>query len=128
MSKMSQLAAELEELRHCGEILIGISNTLREMFSGEEDVPVAQETPTEKPRGKAKASKTAPAKELEPEKSAEPEKKLTLADVRAVLAEKSRAGFTEEVKALIAKHGVDRLSEVPETEYAALLADAEVLG
>ena len=34
----------------------------------------------------------------------------------------------KEVKALIAKHGADRLSEVPETEYAALLADAEVLG
>ena len=34
MSKMSQLAAELDELRHCGEILIGISDTLREMFSG----------------------------------------------------------------------------------------------
>ena len=121
---MSQLAAELDELRHCGEILIGISDTLREMFSGGEETSEAQETPAEKPKDKAK--KTAPAKE--PEKPAEPEKQLTLADVRAVLAEKSRAGFTEEVKALIAKHGVDRLSEVPETEYAALLADAEVLG
>ena len=120
MSKMSQLAAELDELRHCGEILIGISDTLREMFSG------GEETPAEKPKGKAKMAKTAPAKESE--KPAEPEKQLTLADVRAVLAEKSRAGFTEEVKALIAKHGADRLSEVPETEYAALLADAEVLG
>lgn len=127
MSKMSQLAAELDELRHCGEVLIGISDTLREMFSGEE-VPETQETPAERPKGKAKAAKTAPAKEAEPEKPAETEKKLTLADVRAVLAEKSRAGFTEEVKALIAKHGADRLSEVPETEYVALLADAEVLG
>lgn len=126
MSKMSQLAAELDELRHCGEILIGISDTLREMFSGSEETPEAQETSTEKPKGKTKAAKTAPAKE--PEKPTEPEKQLTLADVRAVLAEKSRAGFTEEVKALIAKHGADRLSEVPETEYAALLADAEVLG
>ena len=126
MSKMSQLAAELDELRHCGEILIGISDTLREMFSGGEETSAAQETPTEKPKGKTKAAKTAPTKE--PEKPAEPEKQLTLADVRAVLAEKSRAGFTEEVKALIAKHGADRLSEVPETEYAALLADAEVLG
>lgn len=122
MSKMSQLAAELDELRHCGEVLIGISDTLREMFSGDGEVPETQETPAEKPKGKAKAAKTTPAKEPEPEK------KLTLADVRAVLAEKSRAGFTEEVKALIAKHGADRLSEVPETEYAALLADAEVLG
>lgn len=128
MSKMSQLAAELDELRHCGEVLIGISDTLREMFSGGEELPETQETPTDKPKGKAKAAKTAPAKEPEPEKPAEPEKMLTLADVRAVLAEKSRAGFTEEVKALIAKHGADRLSEVPETEYAALLADAEVLG
>lgn len=128
MSKMSQLAAELDELRHCGEVLIGISDTLREMFSGCEETPDIQETPAEKPKGKAKAAKTAPAKEPEPEKPAEPEKQLTLADVRAVLAEKSRAGFTEEVKALIAKHGADRLSEVPETEYAALLADAEVLG
>lgn len=128
MSKMSQLAAELDELRHCGEVLIGISDTLREMFSGGEEMTETQETPAEKPKGKAKAAKTAPAKEPEPEKPAEPEKKLTLADVRAVLAEKSRAGFTEDVKALIAKHGADRLSEVPETEYAALLADAEVLG
>ena len=126
MSKLSQLAAELEELRHCGEALIGISDTLREMFSGSEEVPEVQETPAEKPKGKAKGTKVAPAKE--PEKPAEPKKQLTLADVRAVLAEKSRAGFTEEIKVLIARHGADRLSEVPETEYAALLADAEVLG
>lgn len=125
MSKMSQLAAELDELRHCGEILIGISDTLREMFSSEEE-PEAQETPAAKPKGKSKTGKTAPTQESE--KPSEPEKTLSLADVRAVLAEKSRAGFTEEVKALLVKHGADRLSEVPETEYAALLADAEVLG
>ena len=124
MSKMGQLAAELDELRHCGEILIGISDTLREMFSGEEE-PETQEAPAAKPKGKPKTGKPAPTQEPE---SAETEKTLSLADVRAVLAEKSRAGFTEEVKALIAKHGADRLSEVLETEYAALLADAEVLG
>ena len=49
---MSQLAAELDELRHCGEVLIGISDTLREMFSGGDDMTVTQETPAEKPKGK----------------------------------------------------------------------------
>ena len=98
------------------------------MFSGEEETSEARETLAEKSKDKAKMAKTAHAKEAEPEKSAEPEKKLTLADVRAVLAEKSRAGFTEEVRALIAKHGADRLSAVPETEYAALLADVESIG
>lgn len=54
MSKMSQLAAELDELRYCGEILIGISDTLREMFSGGEETPEAQETPVEKRRARRK--------------------------------------------------------------------------
>jgi hypothetical protein len=47
--------------------------------------------------------------------------------VRAVLAEKSRSGHTEEVRALLNKHGADKLSEIDPAEYAALLAEAEVL-
>ena len=45
----------------------------------------------------------------------------------AVLAEKSRAGHTAEVKALLLKHGADKLSDIDPAEYPALLADAEVL-
>ena len=60
--------------------------------------------------------------------TAEPEEKpLTLEEVRAVLAEKSRAGHTAEVKELLNKHGADKLSEIDPSEYPALLADAEVL-
>ena len=36
MGKMSELAAELAELKRCGEVLISISETLTEMFSGTE--------------------------------------------------------------------------------------------
>ena len=53
---------------------------------------------------------------------------VTLAEVRAVLANKSRAGFTEEVKQLVMKHGAEKLSGVPESEYAALMKEAESLG
>ena len=35
MSKMSELSAELSELKRCGEILIGISETLTKMFSSD---------------------------------------------------------------------------------------------
>lgn len=55
-------------------------------------------------------------------------KPVTLAEVRAVLANKSRAGFTEEVKLLVMKHGAEKLSGVPESEYAALMKEAESLG
>jgi len=108
MSKMSELAAELQELRRCGETLISISETLVQMFS----------TPAD--------SKASDVAESEATTKA-PEKKLTLEDVRAVLAEKSRAGHTAQVKALIKKHGADKLSEIDPMNYAALLADAEVL-
>ena len=114
MGKMSELAAELAELKRCGEVLIGISETLTEMFSGTEAeaeaalVPEAKEE--KKPAKKAKA------------------KEVTLAEVRAVLAEKSRQGHTAQVKELLSKYGADKLSEVDASKYAELKAEAEVLG
>ena len=61
--------------------------------------------------------------------STEEEKKsVSLEDVRAVLAEKSRRGFTEEVKEIISKHGADRLSDIDPSEYESLLSEAEVIG
>ena len=61
--------------------------------------------------------------------STEEEKKsVSLEDVRAVLAEKSRRGFTEEVKEIISKHGADRLSGIDMSEYESLLSEAEVIG
>lgn len=52
---------------------------------------------------------------------------ITTEQVRAVLAEKSRAGKTAGVKALLTKHGADKLTDVSPSEYAALLAEAEAL-
>lgn len=57
-----------------------------------------------------------------------PEKAVTLTELRAVLAGKSREGFTEEVKQLLMKHGAEKLSGIAKSEYAALLKEAEELG
>ncbi|MGI6617703.1 MAG: rRNA biogenesis protein rrp5 [Saccharofermentanales bacterium] len=56
------------------------------------------------------------------------ESKLTLSDVRGVLAKKSQAGLTKGVKALIQKYGAERLSDVKPEDYESLLKDAEELG
>jgi hypothetical protein len=112
MGKMSELAAELAELKRCGEVLISISETLTEMFSGTE----AQAEPVSEAKEEKKPAKKAKAKEV------------TLAEVRAVLAEKSRQGHTAQVKELLSKYGADKLSEVDASKYAELKAEAEVLG
>ena len=52
---------------------------------------------------------------------------LTLEEVRTVLAEKSRNGFTKEIKELLKKYGASKLSEVDPKNYEALLKDTEEL-
>ena len=58
---------------------------------------------------------------------AEKASKITLEQVRGVLADKSRNGHTAEVRAIIQKYGADRLSDVDPKHYPAVLKDAEVL-
>ena len=62
------------------------------------------------------------AKESEP-----PAKKVTLEQVRAVLADKSQQGFTADVRTLLEKYGAPKLSQIDPASYAALMADAESL-
>ena len=110
MSKMNKLSAELDELKKCGETLIGISATLRELFStAEEEKPAKKDAMTEE--------------------TPKPEKKaLSLTDVRAVLSEKSRSGHTADVKALLLKYGADKLSDINPADYETLLTEAKVIG
>lgn len=56
------------------------------------------------------------------------EPNISLEEVRAVLAEKSHDGFTEEIRNLLLKYGAPKLSEIDPANYAALMKDAEVLG
>lgn len=70
----------------------------------------------------AKGKPDSPKKETKAQK-----KELTLETVRAVLAEKSRAGKTQEVRALLKEFGADKLSGVKEDDYPALVKKAEAL-
>ena len=111
MSKMKDLQMTLDQMIQCGEGMIAAANALKEIFS---------ETTEAKPEAPA-PKKTAKVPEA-------PKKEIQLTDIRGVLAEKSRAGFTTQVKELLTKYGADKLSAVTPKDYEALLADAEVLG
>ena len=110
MSKMSDMAMTIEELRNAAAAINDAANWLAQQFGG---VFEAAETAE------------APAAAAKPEKKTKPS--LTLEEVRAVLADKSRAGHTAEIRELLKKYGASKLSLVDPKHYEALLREAEVL-
>jgi hypothetical protein len=108
MGKMSELSMVVTELRNAAQSLISVADSLADLFTGSGGIQ----------------------KEEQPETESSPpeEKPLTLEAVRAILAEKSRSGHTAEIKALLEKHGAEKLSEIDPAKYPALLAEAEELG
>ena len=61
------------------------------------------------------------------EPAAKPPVTVTLEQVRAVLAEKSHDGLTEQVRGLLLKYGAQKLSAIASDRYADLLRDAKEL-
>ena len=104
MSKMSDMAMTIEELRSAAAAINETANWLAEQFGG-----TADSAPVEKPTAK---------EEKKPD--------LKLEDVRAVLAEKSRTGHTAAIRTLLQKYGASKPAVDPK-HYEALLKDAEVL-
>ena len=103
MGKFSELHLAIKDLRSAAATINEVANTLAEMFS------------------------TASADEA-PAVAVPAEPVLTLEQVRAVLADKSRMGFTAEIRSLLQKYGAPKLSGIDPAHYKALVADAEVLG
>ena len=84
-------------------------DTFEEIYDPEKDEPQAAEAPKEQPTPKQE------------------EATVTFVQLRSRLSEISRAGHTQEVKKLIAKYNADKLSDIAEADYAAVLAEAEGL-
>lgn len=61
------------------------------------------------------------------EPAAEEEKPISFTELRALCANKSRAGHTEEIKAMIQDTGANRLSEVEPNRYRELYQRVEAL-
>ena len=128
MGKVKLLLDVIGDLRSLADSLQAVADAV-----ADSDAAGAEMTATKEPEETGKAGKTGKAakntakKDAKAAKQEPSEKPLTLEEVRAVLAEKSRSGHTEEVRELLAKHGADKLSEIDPAEYPALLAEAEVL-
>ena len=103
MSRTKLLLEVVEDIRSLADSL----QTLANAISGDD---VADE---------------ASAASIEP--VAKPPVTVTLEQVRAVLAEKSHDGLTEQVRGLLQKYGAQKLSAIASDRYPDLLRDAKEL-
>ena len=111
MSRMKLLLDVIEDIRSLADSLQAVAAALGQ--SDPED---------------AAAPAPAPAAPPPPAPAAPPPKAITMEEVRAVLAERSHDGYTDQVRGLLQKYGAEKLSGVDPKHYAALMKDAEVLG
>ena len=125
MGKVKLLLDVIGDLRSLADSLQAVADAVADSGAAEAEMTTTKEPEKAGKTGKSAAKNT--AKKDAKAMAKQEEKPLTLEEVRAVLAEKSRSGHTEEVRGLLAKHGADKLSEIDPAEYAALLAEAEVL-
>ncbi len=115
MSRIKLLLDVVNDMRSLADSIQAVCDAMASDESAE--TPVQEEPaaePAEQPKKVAKPK-------------AEKQPKITLEQVRGVLADKSRSGKTAEVRAIIQKYGADRLSEIDPKDYPAVLKDAEVL-
>ena len=122
MSKIKLLLEVVSDLRSLANSLQAVADAVAQ--GGQEQPDQTTEEKAGSETGKENCRKERGCLQRRQGQQSKP---LTLEQVRAALAEKSRAGHTSEVKALLIKHGADKLSDIDPAEYPALLAEAEVL-
>lgn len=93
--------------------LIGISNNLEALAETLNASIVPEAAPENTESVEKKTSKDEAPKEKQP----------TLEEVREAMAEKSKAGHREEVKAILLKYGAKKLTSLDEKHYAEVLKE-----
>ena len=130
MSKTSEIDLCISELRTAAQSLTAVADSLTVLF-GASAVPagmLAQGGEGNDQKANGESVNIADGK-VKTTQSAEPKPKpVTLAQVRAVLAEKSRCGHTAQVRELLERHGAAKLSAINPTEFETLLSEAATIG
>lgn len=130
--KKKELAVLIDGLRRLSALTAEIADTL----AGKEapvNNPTADvtEQEAEVPQAETETQLEQPAETVSDVSTEEvpPAKVYSFEEVRGILADKARAGFREEIKALLNSHGAKQLSEITDpTVLATLVAEAEAFG
>lgn len=121
---MSKIKLALDVVSDLKSLAESIETLVHVMESNEPNLE--NEMAKEAVKETKKRTKTKPTPEPvndEPEEQAPEEKPITLEEVRAAMADKSRDGHREAVKAIIIKYGAGNLSSLDPKYYASALKE-----
>ena len=126
MSK--EFMTAIKALRHAGDALRSAGDAMTNAGNALSSIADLFELRIEKPE--LKADQVLAKKEEEVTKEAEEEMPPahTKADVKALCVSKSRAGHTDEVKALLKKYDANNITGLKEDQLEAFYKEAEVIG
>ena len=130
MAKKKDMALLIEGLRRIGSDFTALADELEDKPSVNDEVKPAISAETTKESISEEAPKQEPVQDVPTTKETPTEPAAPvyeMSDVRKILADKSRKGYTAKVKAILEAHGVKKLSALPESEYAAVVKEAEAL-
>ena len=123
---MSKIKLALDVVSDLKSLAESIETLVRAMESNEVANEVNEEPIKKKSKTKAKVEEPEPEVEeatIEVPVEEPEEKQPTLEEVRAAMADKSRDGHREAVKAIITKYGAGNLSSLDSKHYAAALKE-----
>lgn len=106
MSKIKLLLDVVEDMRSLADSIQAVADAMTQSEAQPDTAPKDAETPKS-------VSKT--------------EKKVTIEEVRAVLLPLNQDGYGEQIRAIFKRYGAEKLSGVAESDYAAVIRDAEEL-
>ena len=109
-----------EDMRILADAMEKMMAVGKEEAKAEKPIEVKETEKAEKPEETKETEKVEKPKETKPVHNLE--------EVRAALAEKSKAGFTAEVRETIIRFGGNKLSDVPASKYDALFEAAKEIG
>lgn len=106
MSKVQLLLDVVEDMRSLADSIQAVADAMTQSEAQPDTAPKTAETLTTKTKA---------------------EKKVTIEEVRAVLIPLSQDGYGEQIRAIFKRYGAEKLSGVAESDYAAVIRDAEEL-
>lgn len=149
VEEMQEFAKSIHGGCSCSETTVNINNaevikdeapkeTIKKKNTSKKSEDKKKEEPKKEDAPKVEAEVTGvdesannePVKDVEPkeeDKSAEDEPKITKEQLRAICADKMKAGKQAEVKAVFEKHGASKLPEVKEEDYVSVYKEVEAI-